>query len=357
MIIFTPGLDLPTLLEYSSAAPFLSSLTTPNTCTSLQNKSNTSYLPLISPHKPKKILKPKLTLEDHLLTPADLLENNYIFSENFKKCSNKLSDTNLTMIGLDCEMVKCTDGPQLARVTVVDKNFQVVYDKYVKPLSEITDYLTQYSGITQEIMNTTTITAEQVREEILEIISDDTVICGHSLENDLSQLEIIHDKILDTSLMYPHPVLGFKHSLKSLACRYLKKNIQAVRDMQGSHDSVEDAAAALELVYTKLQNGPDFGNCGGREEENFISILEKEGKSVKVMEYGEGFLEEIRGGKGVVVSAWKEIEEDQDFEARYENVPKVLGEWDKRVREVFNRVDRHTGIIIASGTGDSGLAE
>jgi hypothetical protein len=43
------------------------------------------------------------------------------------------------------------------------------------------------------------------------------------------------------------------------SCRFLQKTIQA-----GSHDSVEDARVAMELVRLKLKHGADFGTPGTR---------------------------------------------------------------------------------------------
>ena len=43
-------------------------------------------------------------------------------------------------------------------------------------------------------------------------------------------------------------------ALRILAQRYLRRRIQA-----GSHDSVDDALAALDLVLLKIKHGPAFG--------------------------------------------------------------------------------------------------
>lgn len=55
---------------------------------------------------------------------------------------------------MDCEMVGL--GPQrvsgLARCSIVNVHGAVLYDKYIRPEGEITDYRTQVSGITPQHM-------------------------------------------------------------------------------------------------------------------------------------------------------------------------------------------------------------
>lgn len=79
---------------------------------------------------------------------------------------------------------------------------------------------------------------------------------GHSLENDFMALKLIHNKILDTSVLFPHTRgSNYKNALKFLVQRYLSQ-----MEFQASeHNSIEDAKMCLELVKLKLQNGPDFG--------------------------------------------------------------------------------------------------
>lgn len=55
---------------------------------------------------------------------------------------------------MDCEMVGL--GPQrvsgLARCSIVNIHGAVLYDKYIRPEGEITDYRTQVSGVTPQHM-------------------------------------------------------------------------------------------------------------------------------------------------------------------------------------------------------------
>lgn len=59
---------------------------------------------------------------------------------------------NSNLIALDCEMVETKGGrDELARVSVVSRK-GVLLDEYVLPKGTITDYRTQYSGITPSIL-------------------------------------------------------------------------------------------------------------------------------------------------------------------------------------------------------------
>lgn len=66
------------------------------------------------------------------------------------------------VVAMDCEMVGL--GPQrvsgLARCSIVNVHSAVLYDKYIQPEGEITDYRTQVSGITPQHMARATPFAE-----------------------------------------------------------------------------------------------------------------------------------------------------------------------------------------------------
>ena len=47
------------------------------------------------------------------------------------------------MISLDCEMVTTKEGFELAHITLIDYNFNVLFSEYVKPINEILDYNTK----------------------------------------------------------------------------------------------------------------------------------------------------------------------------------------------------------------------
>ncbi|KII61366.1 RNA exonuclease 1 [Thelohanellus kitauei] len=116
---------------------------------------------------------------------------------------------------------------ELGRVTLLNCKYDIIYDKFVKPRNRIRDYNTKYSGIYEYNLIYCETRVEDVHKELAVIISHETILIGHAIENDLKALKIIHDKVIDTAIVFPHPK-GFPYtlSLKQLANEILKINIQ-----------------------------------------------------------------------------------------------------------------------------------
>jgi len=89
-------------------------------------------------------------------------------------------------VAIDCEMVGCgLYGSQsmLARVTIVDWNSQILFDTYVKPTNEVTDYRTHVSGITSyHLSGPNAIELDICRHIVLNIIKN-KILIGHALKN------------------------------------------------------------------------------------------------------------------------------------------------------------------------------
>src|SRR6187402_3407311 len=85
----------------------------------------------------------------------------------------------------------------------------------------------RYSGITEEMLKPVTTTLQDIQKKLLEILHPRTILIGHSLNSDLTALQITHPYIVDTAIIYPHPRgPPLKSSLKWLAQRYLNRQIQ-----------------------------------------------------------------------------------------------------------------------------------
>lgn len=214
-------------------------------------------------------------LSNFLLSRSEMAENLYPLDDSvgYARVPENAPSGN-EVLGIDCEMCSTAAGLELAKITVVDKTFNVVYDSFVKPERPITDYNTRYSGITEEMLCSVTTTLADVQEKLIRggIIGPNTVLVGHSLENDLHSLKMFHPKIADTAILFPHTQQeGHKNSLRYLAQKYLKEEIQ-----QGSHDSEVDARTAMKLFLLKVTNGPLFGTSSmGDKQENILEVMSR----------------------------------------------------------------------------------
>ncbi|XP_062280609.1 RNA exonuclease 1 homolog isoform X1 [Scomber scombrus] len=160
-------------------------------------------------------------------------------------------DGNGGVFALDCEMCYTTQGLELTRVTVIDSELKVIYDTFVKPESKVVDYNTRFSGVTEEDLESSTITLRDVQAVLLSMFSAESILIGHSLESDLLALKLIHSSVVDTAIVFPHRLgLPYKRALRNLMADHLKRIIQ---DNVDGHDSSEDASACMELMFWKIK--------------------------------------------------------------------------------------------------------
>ncbi|CAB3382008.1 Hypothetical predicted protein [Cloeon dipterum] len=160
--------------------------------------------------------------------------------------TNKVSNNVTEIVAIDCEMVGGGDSGRdniLARVSVVNKYNEVLYDTFVKPREQVTDYRTQYSGVRESDLQNG-VEFLEAQKKVASLIDNKTLV-GHDVKNDLKVLFLGHprNKIRDTVKYKPFKQLkSGKPSLKFLAEKILGVKIQT-----GEHNSVEDAKAAMSL--------------------------------------------------------------------------------------------------------------
>lgn len=178
-------------------------------------------------------------------------------------------------VAFDCEMGYSVHGMELIRLTATSwPDGAELLDVLVQPLGEIMDLNSRYSGVFPEDLARAVpwtpdwtppvqepgerrilrkvASPEAARDLLFSFINPDTILIGHGLENDLNATRIVHPKIVDTILLYPHRRgLPIRTSLKVLMEMHLNRRIQI--DTGEGHDSAEDARAAGDLVRLKVQ--------------------------------------------------------------------------------------------------------
>ncbi|BDD56287.1 RNA exonuclease 3 [Monascus purpureus] len=185
----------------------------------------------------------------------------------------------------DCEMGYTTLGLEMIRLTAVSwPEGKELLDVLVKPMGEVLDLNSRYSGIfpehyanaipygTGDASGTTTASGDRdktgdddttvpkilqvvespaaARELLFCLLQPDTPLIGHAIDNDLNACRVIHSTIIDTVLLYPHPRgLPNRMGLKALSRKYLDREIQT--GGARGHDSKEDSIATGDLVRVK----------------------------------------------------------------------------------------------------------
>lgn len=202
-----------------------------------------------------------------LLSPVQMLTEGYplIRANNtrdyvYTKSSYTPVNHNSRMFGLDCEMCFTTARVnELTRVTMVDEDENVLLDELVKPRNPIINYLTQFSGITKEMLDPVWTRIEDVQKAISDLLPSDAILVGQSLNCDLHALHLIHPYVIDSSVIYN--VSGnrrIKTKLKTLTSTFLGEEIQTGTD---GHCSAEDATASLRLIKHRLKQGLFYGDA------------------------------------------------------------------------------------------------
>lgn len=158
------------------------------------------------------------------------------------------------MFAIDCEMVSTVEDNLIgdaARVSIVDEQGECLYDTFVKPYTTVTNYRTKYSGITEELLNGVTTTLADVQQKMKQLIPEDAILVGQSLENDFHSLKLFHPYVIDTALLFTNNS-KCKPKLRALAQHLLKSSIQT---SDKGHSSIEDALTCMRLVQLKLKKG------------------------------------------------------------------------------------------------------
>ncbi|XP_068219380.1 RNA exonuclease 1 homolog [Palaemon carinicauda] len=191
--------------------------------------------------------KPCRTAPQHVSEEFDLSN-----MTGFLLTKDNTSVTGQEAYALDTEMIYTECGREVACLTIVNTKCEVVYETMILPENPIVDYNTEFSKLTSSDFAGVTTTLKDVHKKLLTLWGPNTILIGHGLESDLIKLKVIHDKVVDTLVLYPHKRgFPFMNSLQ-----YLKDTYLPQCTYEGSSKKCsEDAIAAMKLVKRKI-NGP-----------------------------------------------------------------------------------------------------
>ena len=183
-------------------------------------------------------------------------------SEKIKKLifnimSSISEEVPLKICAIDCEMCRTSSGSELTRLSIVSPISGIVFDEFVKPQNKVIDYLTEFSGVTEENLQNAYLRLEDIHFILRHLMDCNTVIVGHSLDSDLKALKLIHRRNIDTVALFPHRKgQPFKLGLKAVCKEVL--NISIREDSSKGHDSILDAVMALYLALLLAKEGKCF---------------------------------------------------------------------------------------------------
>jgi RNA exonuclease 1 len=159
---------------------------------------------------------------------------------------------NPQVIAIDCEMCETQDPltgsknhKALCRVSIVngENPEEVLLDTLVKPAWPVTDYRSRINGIKKEHLESVEFTLRHAQAFVMALCSEETVIVGHAVQNDLASLNLEHHVVADSSFLFQ----AQDSTSASVSLKDLVKSIFS-KDMPDTHDSVNDARKAFECV-------------------------------------------------------------------------------------------------------------
>ncbi|CAO3588369.1 unnamed protein product [Absidia cylindrospora] len=284
--------------------------------------------------------------------------------------------TSKKLLAMDCEMCRSGRRLVLTKVALVDEDHRVLLNEFVMPDCPITDYVTDYSGVDEASLQGVTTTLQDIQQQLLQHMDDDTILVGHGLVNDLRVLKLRHPHIIDTSVIYHHrngP--PSKPSLKDLTTCILQRQIQenkttppATATARG-HDPCEDAIASMELVQLKMKKGLKFGLHSDYLTEWMIDRLKRHGKTGMMIDVADdGIVQDTLLTKQLV-------KDDQMYTTANDNQTAMALALEHhaikdlvllkladntptttimdQVKWLYDRLDKHTVLILLAGKNNT----
>lgn len=169
------------------------------------------------------------------------------------------------LLALDCEMVEVDhERSAVGRISLIERiqagpnsgNTFVRLDEYVMPDGRVTDYREAVSGLDAGKLASARLSEHSAHAQLLNLVAANDVLVGHTLASDLFTLNIAHENVLDTALLFAvDDVASFTLSLKDAVLHVMPEHPGAYTFQlhNAAHDSVIDAMWALRLAVLEAR--------------------------------------------------------------------------------------------------------
>eukprot|EP00877_Chromochloris_zofingiensis_P001750 jgi/Chrzof1/11576/Cz06g00240.t1 len=109
------------------------------------------------------------------------------------------------LLALDCEMCITTKSDKaLLAVCVVDDQGKQLLKELVRPRGEIVDLKSDLTGISMDDLEGVSTRQRDVTARLAPLLSPETILVGHSLHADLRALQLDHQPVIDTSMLFSY---------------------------------------------------------------------------------------------------------------------------------------------------------
>ena len=111
----------------------------------------------------------------------------------------------------------------------------------------------RFSGIKEADLAGVRTTLRDVQAQLLFQVAARDILVGHSLESDLRAVKLLHSRVVDTAIVFPHKMgPPYKRALRTLAVEQIQRIIQ--------NDGGSPQRLVVALKFCCLIDGP-FSIC------------------------------------------------------------------------------------------------